>query len=102
MNNTNLRLRRFGRVLLGVTCGFLTYIPILVLTERLIYGRIDFERVFYGLYWAFGLSFLMIPSNWHYIQTDELVLNFIGAVLLISGGVVGYRLRNRIPNKGSS
>jgi hypothetical protein len=57
----------------------------MVSVEYAIYRRLDSERVFYALYYAFGAPFLLSPSNWRYVQRDELVLNVVGCAALVTG-----------------
>lgn len=95
MQDADLKLRTLGRILLGIACGYIAYLPILIVVEHLTYGRVDFEKAFYALYYAFGAPFLLFPSNWSLTQRDELILNIIGSALLIVGGLLGYRSGNR-------
>jgi hypothetical protein len=95
MQNADRNFRTFGRVLLGIACGYIAYLPVLIVVEHLTYGRVDSEKAFYALYYAFGAPFLLFPSNWSLTQRDELTLNIIGGALLIVGGLLGYRSVNR-------
>ena len=95
MQDTDLKLRTLGRILLGIACGYIAYLPVLIVVEHLTYGRVDSEKAFYALYYAFGAPFLLVPSNWTFLQKDELILNIIGGALLIVGGLLGYRSGNR-------
>ena len=77
--------KRVMAILKGLLWGYIAYLPLMVGVEYLIYRRLDSERVFYALYYAFGAPFLLSASNWKYIQRDELILNVVGCVALVIG-----------------
>jgi hypothetical protein len=81
------------RTFLGFICGYLAYLPAILIVEFALYGRLDSERAFYALYYAIGAPFLLWPSNWENLPQDELILNFVGAIL-ISSGIVFANNRN--------
>jgi hypothetical protein len=69
------------RTLIGIICAYAAYIPVLFLVEYAVYGRVDSERAFYALYFAFGAPFLLMPSARQYVRLDEVILNCVGAIL---------------------
>jgi len=87
-----------GRALLGFLGGYIVYFPFTWIVEFALYGRIDSQREFYALYYAVGAPFLLFPSNWEYLQTDELILNIVGCVLIVAGILIAIneRLRKRL------
>ena len=80
--------RPIYRTLLGFVCGYLAYLPTILIVEYALYGRVDSERAFYALYYAVGAPFLLSPSNSEYLQQDELILNIVGALLITFGIVI--------------
>ena len=70
--------------MIGIVCAYVAYIPVLVAVEYAVYGRVDSERAFYGLYFAFGAPFLLMPSARRYVRLDEVILNCVGAILFAS------------------
>ena len=86
-------MRAFFRVLVGLTCGYLVYLPFLLGVEYLFYHRLDGEKVFYGLYCPFESPFLLAPSTWRNSRAEELVLELAGGLLLIGGVLVALRRR---------
>jgi hypothetical protein len=83
--------RTISRTFVGIIAGYVAYIPALFVVEYATYGRIDSEKAFYALYYAFGAPFLLTPSGWKYAQIDEVLLNVIGTVFMISGAIVANR-----------
>jgi hypothetical protein len=83
------------RTLLGFLGGYIAYLPITFVVEFSLYGRIDSEREFYALYYAIGAPFLLDPSDWKYLQSDELILNIAGAVLIAMGIFIANNRRFR-------
>jgi hypothetical protein len=73
---------------LGFLCGYVAYLPAIYIVEYSLYGRVDSERAFYALFYAIGAPFLLLPSNWNYLQNDELILNIVGLFLIASGIIV--------------
>jgi hypothetical protein len=69
------------RTLLGIVCAYAAYVPALFAVEYAVYGRVDSERAFYALYFAFGAPFLLFPSTRQYVRLDEVILNCVGAIL---------------------
>lgn len=69
------------RTLIAIICAYGAYVPVLFAVEYAVYGRVDSERAFYALYFAFGAPFLLLPSARQYIRLDEVILNCVGAVL---------------------
>lgn len=63
--------------------------------EYAVYGRVDSEKAFYALYFAFGAPFLLMPSGWQYVRLDEVILNCAGAVLFAVAIVVANSARAR-------
>lgn len=86
------------RALLGFLAGYAVYLPVTWIVEFALYVRVDSEREFHALYYAVGAPFLLFPSNWNYLQTDELILNIIGGVLIAAGILIATneRLRKRL------
>jgi glycopeptide antibiotics resistance protein len=80
--------RKIFRTFIGILAGYVAYIPALFVVEYATYGRIDSEKAFYALFYAFGAPFLLTPSGWKYARIDEILLNLIGAILLIFGAIV--------------
>jgi hypothetical protein len=80
--------KRVYRTFLGFLCGYVAYLPAIFIVEYALYGRVDSERAFYALYYAVGAPFLLSPSNWEYLQNDELILNLVGALLIASGIII--------------
>ena len=87
--------RTVCRTLLGFSWGYIAYLPSIYIVEHGLYGRLDSERAFYALYYAVGAPLLLFPSNWKYLQTDELILNILGGLLLTSGVLVANFKRSR-------
>jgi len=83
------------RTFLGFVCGYLAYLPAILIVEYALYGRVDSERAFYGLYYAIGAPFLLWPSSWEYLQQDELILNIVGAFLITFGIVIANSKKTR-------
>jgi hypothetical protein len=84
-------MRKVLAILLGLVYGYITYLQIMLLVEFVAYRRIDMEKVFYALYYPLGAPFLLMPSGWKYVRADEVLLNILGAVLLIAGVVYALR-----------
>ncbi len=86
------------RALAGFFVGYLLYLPFTWIVEFFLYGRVDSEKEFYALLYAIGAPFLLLPSNWKYLQTDELILNVIGGTLIAAGILIATndRLRKRL------
>ena len=80
-------------VLKGLFYGYVAYLPLMLAVEYAFYRRVDGEKAFYALYYPFGAPFLIVPSGWKHIQADEVVLNFLGAALLIAGVAFALRVR---------
>jgi hypothetical protein len=83
------------RTLLGLLAGYVAYLPTIFIVEYAIYGRVDAERAFYALYYALGAPFLLTSSGWQYVQKDEVILNLLGALLLICGALAANNKRAR-------
>jgi hypothetical protein len=86
------------RALLGFLVGYAVYLPVTLVVEFALYGRIDSEREIYALPYAVGAPFLLFPSNRIYLQDDELILNIAGAVLIVAGILIATneRIRKRL------
>jgi hypothetical protein len=84
-------MRVLIRVLVGLICGYLVYLPFLFGVEYLFFHRLDGEKVFYALYCPFESPYLLAPSTWKTSSTPELLLELVGGLLLIGG--VGVALR---------
>jgi hypothetical protein len=80
---------------LGFFGGYVAYLPVTLAVEFALYGRIDSEREFHALYYAIGAPFLLEPSGWQYLQSDELILNIAGAVLIAMGIFIANNRRFR-------
>jgi hypothetical protein len=83
------------RTFLGFLGGYVAYLPVTLAVEFALYGRIDSEREFHALYYAIGAPFLLDPSDWQYLQSDELILNIAGAVLIAMGIFIANNRRSR-------
>jgi hypothetical protein len=88
-------MRVMLRTCVGIVCAYLLYLPVLLIVEHVVYGRIDEERVFYGLYSAFGFPFLLTSSGRKHVMVDEAILNCAGAILIVSGIVLANSARVR-------
>jgi hypothetical protein len=75
----------------GLLWDYLAYVLLMVGVEYAIYHRLDSERVFYPLYYAFGAPFLLSPSNWRYVQRDELVLNMVRQTTIVARRVAQWQ-----------
>lgn len=80
-------MRNVLAVLQGLVCGYLVYLPIMLLVEFVTYRRIDTEKAFYALYYPLGAPFLLMPSGWKYVRPDEVLLNILGGFLLVAGAI---------------
>jgi hypothetical protein len=69
------------RTLFRIISAYAAHIPALFVVEYAVYGRVNSERAFYALYFAFGAPFLLFPSTRQYVRLDEVILNCVGAVL---------------------
>jgi len=69
--------------------------PVLFAVEYAVYGRVDSERAFYALYFAFGAPFLLMPSVRQYIRLDEIILNCVGTVLFAAAIILSNFRRTR-------
>ena len=63
--------------------------------EYALYGRVDSEKEFYALYFAFGAPFLLMPSVRQYIRLDEIILNCVGTVLFAAAIILSNFRRTR-------
>jgi len=77
--------RAVFRTFLGFLGGYVAYLPVTCAVEFALYGRIDSEREFHALYYAIGAPFLLDRADWQYLQSDELILNIAGAILIAIG-----------------
>jgi len=79
----------------GILAGYVTYLPAIFVVEYSIYGRIDSERAFYALYFAFGAPLLLTPSGRQYVRLDEEVLSLVGGALIVFGVFIANSRRGR-------
>lgn len=87
------------RILAGLTGGYLAYLPFLLITEYVVRGRIDSERVFYALFYPMGAPYLFVPYFWRHAPVDEVVLSFGGGALLVGGAVLALRGIKKVPSQ---
>ena len=81
-------LKIIFRIVAGVVVGYLAYIPVLLVVEYATFaGRVDMEKAFYALYFPLEGPYLLLPSTWKSVRTDEMVLQLVGGLLLITGVV---------------
>ena len=74
--------------MIAIICAYAAYMPALFIVEYAVYGRVDSERAFYALYFAFGAPYLLTASGRQYVRLDEFILNCVGAVLFAVAIVV--------------
>jgi hypothetical protein len=75
----------------GLLWRYLACLPLMVGVDYAIYHRLDSERVFYALYYAFGAPFLLSPSNWRRVQRDERVLKMAGQTTIVARRVAQWQ-----------
>ena len=92
-------LRKLLAVVRGLVYGYVAYIPIMLLVEHVKYGRIDDELAFYALYYPLGAPFLLTPSGWHNLRTEQVLLNFVGGGLLVVSVMYSLRQSKRSQEK---
>src|SRR5580704_4894692 len=85
------------RILAGLIGGYLAYLPILLITEYLMRGRIDSERAFYALFYPMEAPYLVVPYFWRYASVDEVVLKLVGGALLVAGVLLALRGTKKTP-----
>lgn len=76
------------RILAGLACAYLAYLPVLFVVEYATFGRIDSEKVFYALYCPLEAPYLLLPSSWKYDSSDEIILQIIGGSFLLIGVIL--------------
>jgi hypothetical protein len=97
------KFRSWGRiawfVLRGMLAGYVAYIPFLAVTEYVLFGRVDEERFFYGLFNPLLFPHLAWPPLWKAIGEIEgsadIFLICAGDVLLIAGAIFSVWLGSR-------
>jgi len=90
------------RILAGLACGYLAYLPVLFVVEYAAYGRIDNEKVFYALYCPLEAPYLVLPSLWKYASSDEIILRIIGGSFLLTGVLLSLRGVKKTRGGGAS
>lgn len=96
-------IRSWGRiawfVLRGMLAGYVAYILLLAATEYVLFGRVDEERFFYGLFNPALLPYLAWPPLWKALGEIEgnadVFLICAGDVLLIAGAIFSVWLGSR-------
>jgi len=83
------------RTWIGIICAYAAYIPILFAVEYAVYGRVDSERAFYALYFAFGAPFLLTSWGRQYVRVDQVILNCVGAILFATSIILFNHPRTR-------
>ena len=100
-------IRRWGKIVWlvarGCVAGYMVYVPVLAVIERLTFGRIDEEHFFYGLFAPLLAPYLLAPAFWKSVRGnghDELALILAGIVLLGVGATLSLWLgyKRRPPN----
>jgi hypothetical protein len=83
-------------VVLGLLCGYLAYLPIMLVYERWTYGRWDGEKVFWALYCPLLFPYLMTSSSRQALTLDETRLVPLGGGLLLLALLLSmWRVRHR-------
>jgi hypothetical protein len=79
--------------------GYIAYIPLLAVTEYILFGRVDEERFFYGLFNPLLFPYVAWPPLWKAIRETEGDAGFFlicaGGVLLIGCAILSVWLGSR-------